>query len=719
MHIRRRFPTLHWALPCTIEKAEACRAANYADRVDTHAGCWESAPQILSAVKDPLPSFGAAGRTLEVEVEEKCICGAIVSGARRRLEADRDRSRVPQKSRKLSTTSVETVSLRKKIMASKKDDKDPLPICHLLLKPLHESCVHNLPLLSKLLAGLVHQVSYNALSALQHVCLKRDASTTFSHSNNQRLVITYVPSQKLSFSSGSFSGGGLPTASLITTPGKASPAQTAVDDAATSTAVDGSVPASSTGPAFIGQVFTMCDASRRGLIAVRPVDNPKARNFPFLPSSISSKLGLWVDKALGHVNKDDTEGPIFRFYFNKDDASSYVQRLGLAGSMVGSCPLDAAYKYFKGKPPMFRFIPDEKQVKVARKLLREDKGRTAARTFRGVPVFTARNLTIAMSTPSGVRWFTPYFFDKQHLDKLIGHSVDHYYHMLIHARRIQRHSQIADDISGDQGEDDPDGLMDPPEVQEFMEEMGQGGNPIFDSVLLKAAEIQFHDMVDNVILGNRISRQLAGLQPSFPVLVDSFERRAAAAEADGPSLASPQLRSKVADGTRSRASGHDDEGSSTSGRESAEVGFSDEKLHKKPPFQLFGRNWGFHFNVGRKRTEPEEDPADEKLQAEGTADNLGSRCTETAVRKEEPIERMQPKLTMMGIAMTEPDSDMTDAVLQKAMAAAAKDIESRVRKGEGSGTEHGPLFIADLGGPPEIWGRDASSFSGWDSDDNE
>lgn len=45
------------------------------------------------------------------------------------------------------------------------------------------------------------------------------------------------------------------------------------------------------------------------------------------------------------------------------------------------------------------------QVKVAKKLLRDDQGRTAARMFRGVPVFTARNLTIAMSTPSGVRWY--------------------------------------------------------------------------------------------------------------------------------------------------------------------------------------------------------------------------------------------------------------------------------------------------------------------------
>lgn len=69
-----------------------------------------------------------------------------------------------------------------------------------------------------------------------------------------------------------------------------------------------------------------------------------------------------------------------------------------------------------------------------------------------------------LSNVKSLRRFTPYFFDKQHLDKLIGHSVDHYYHMLIHARRMQRHSQIADDMSGDQPEDDPDGLMDPPEV---------------------------------------------------------------------------------------------------------------------------------------------------------------------------------------------------------------------------------------------------------------
>jgi hypothetical protein len=51
------------------------------------------------------------------------------------------------------------------------------------------------------------------------------------------------------------------------------------------------------------------------------------------------------------------------------------------------------------------------------------------------------------------------------------------------------------------------------------------------------------------------------------------------------------------------------------------------------------------------------------------------------------------------------------------MAAAAKDIEERVRKGEGSGQDHGPLFIADLGAPQEVWGREASEPSGWDEDE--
>lgn len=35
------------------------------------------------------------------------------------------------------------------------------------------------------------------------------------------------------------------------------------------------------------------------------------------------------------------------FWFDRCCVDTYVKQLGLAGSMVGSCPLDAAYKYFK------------------------------------------------------------------------------------------------------------------------------------------------------------------------------------------------------------------------------------------------------------------------------------------------------------------------------------------------------------------------------------
>jgi hypothetical protein len=73
-------------------------------------------------------------------------------------------------------------------------------------------------------------------------------------------------------------------------------------------------------------------------------------------------------------------------------------------------------------------------------------------------------------------------------------------------------------------------------------------------------------------------------------------------------------------------------------------------------------------------------------------------------------------LTMMGIAM---NMNKVDGGMQQAMAAAAKDIEDRVRKGEGTGREHGPLFIANLGAPPEAWGRDMSGSPGWEAEESE
>lgn len=53
--------------------------------------------------------------------------------------------------------------------------------------------------------------------------------------------------------------------------------------------------------------------------------------------------------------------------------------------------------------------------------------------------------------------------------------------------------------------------------------MGHPGIPL--SVISKAAELQLHYTVDKVLLGNRWLRKATGIQPKFPYMVDSFERR--------------------------------------------------------------------------------------------------------------------------------------------------------------------------------------------------
>jgi len=56
-----------------------------------------------------------------------------------------------------------------------------------------------------------------------------------------------------------------------------------------------------------------------------------------------------------------------------------------------------------------------------------------------------------------------------------------------------------------------------------LEELGHSGIPLH--VILKAAEIQFLDVVDKVLSGNKWLRKATGIQPKFPYWVDSFENR--------------------------------------------------------------------------------------------------------------------------------------------------------------------------------------------------
>ncbi len=568
------------------------------------------------------------------------------------------------------------------------------------------------PSVPQIFSGLLQMVTANLSSAIQPAkSLKTEVLETVSSMMAQRPLV--IPFPNLTINTLSV----LPTPQVTVTPQNVSSSSPQVPSSQQDESMSEVGEVSSTGPAFIGQVFTMCDSSRRGLIAVRPADSLRALKFPpYWPPFLAKFSSKWLEKAMHMVLKEEmTDGPVFRFYFRKDDAAAYVKNLNLAGAMVGSCPLDVAYKYFKGKPSMFKFVADETQVKVAKKLLHKDRGARVAKTS------------------NGVRWFRPYFFDKKQLDSLIGHSVDHYYQMLIHSRRIQRHSQVidngSDSFSGDPIEDDPDGLLDPPEVQELMEEMGQGGGAM-EWVVLKAVEVQVQDMIDQVLLGHPLSRRLAGLQPKFPVLVDSFERRVAAAESEV--IEESKVRfSKSEISTSSDESsrpgslgaggigGGGEEDSSTSGRNDANSGEGEEHSRaqnnpqSKLPFNLFGQKWVSRFNpsVVFKR----KDSGDARILEEDSDSDV-----ETSTKdEEEGSERAQPKLTMMGIAMSGPMKGTNDTVLQEAMAAAAKDIEERVRKGEGSGQDHGPLFIADLGAPQEVWGREASDPSGWDEDETD
>lgn len=510
--------------------------------------------------------------------------------------------------------------------------------------------------------------------------------------------------------------------SSVPVPQKSNVASKPQDPAAKDNIANGKGEVASTGPAFIGQVYTMCDASRRGLIAVRPADVLKKIKVPPYMKFMEQAY----ERAMNLLFSDDMKGPVFRFYFDRDDAAEYVRRLNISGSTVGPCSLDAAYKYYKSKQDMFKFMADHRQVKIAKQLVRRERGDKAAKRLKGVPVFTARNLTIAMSTPQGVRWFRPYFFNKKQLDNLIGHSVDHYYEMLISARRAQRHSQMAENSGdslaggGEPMEDELDGLMDPPEVQELMEELGQGGGGM-EFVGLKVLEAQVMDLADRVLLGHQWSRRMIHLQPRFPVIVDSFERLVSVSESDQSRSKGrvPKDSFKKEEPSGSQGDAGSDEGTSNSGtdegRTSSESSNSVSKDYREgesssnSPFNLFGKKWGINANLVFKRKDSgnagilEEDSDSEYLEETAQKDAPDSKGA------------FQPKLTMMGIAM---NVNKVEGGLQQAMAAAAKDVEDRLRKGEGSGPEHGPLFIANLGASQE-WGRAVSGTSGPQAEDAE
>ncbi|GAU29206.1 hypothetical protein TSUD_361960 [Trifolium subterraneum] len=210
------------------------------------------------------------------------------------------------------------------------------------------------------------------------------------------------------------------------------------------------------GPAFVGQVFSMCDLSGTGLMAVST-----HFNIPF----ITKRTPEWLKKMFAAITKSERNGPVFRFFIDLGDAVSYVKKLNIPSGVVGACRLDLAYEHFKEKPHLFQFVPNEKQVKAANKLLKTIAHNGVGKKVDGVPVFSAQNLDIAIATTDGIKWYTPYFFDKNMLDNILEEAVDQHFHTLIQTRNIQRRRDVVDDnLAAEVVEEIADSLGEPPEV---------------------------------------------------------------------------------------------------------------------------------------------------------------------------------------------------------------------------------------------------------------
>ncbi|XP_061337326.1 uncharacterized protein LOC133284339 [Gastrolobium bilobum] len=432
------------------------------------------------------------------------------------------------------------------------------------------------------------------------------------------------------------------------------------------------------GPAFVGQVFSMCDLSGTGLMAVST-----HFDIPF----ISKRTPEWLKKIFAAITKSERNGPVFRFFIDLGDAVSYVKKLNIPSGVVGACRLDLAYEHFKEKPHLFQFVPNEKQVKAANKLLKTIPQNGVRKKVDGVPVFSAENLDIAIATTDGIKWYTPYFFDKNMLDNILEEAVDQHFHTLIQTRHMQRRRDVVDDnLAAEVIEEMGDSLGEPPEVQEVLDEMGHPSIPL--SVISKAAELQLHYTVDKVLLGNRWLRKATGIQPKFPYMVDSFERRSEASFLRVRESSSCLGSSKVEDDRKhSECIDYSD-----NNLDDNTEGIKDPRPKLRLPLgEWFHHQWPkqWHEKVGLSRKGVNKDDL-----------------------KPNPL---LPKVTMVGLS-TEEAGQMSKASLKKTMEDLTRELEkTELDNMTGGGSneckleDRDPLFVANVGDYYSSVGRTGSA----------
>lgn len=416
----------------------------------------------------------------------------------------------------------------------------------------------------------------------------------------------------------------------------------------------------------------MCDISGTGLMAASThID------FPFLPKRTTELFR----RMLSMFNKSENGGPVFRFFMDLRDAVSYVKRLNIPTGVVGACRLDLAYEHFKEKPHMFQFVPNEKQVKAANRILKKIP-HGGSRRVDGVPVFTAQNLDIAIATGDGIKWYTPYFFDKNMLDNILEESVDQHFHSLIQIRHMQRRRDAIDDnLTAEIVEDTADSLWEPPEVQEVLDEIGYPGIPL--SVISKAAEMQVLYAVDKVLLGNRWLRKATGIQPKFPYRVDSFEKRSAASFLKAAEL------TRTAANQELNCEGNALEYLKESPEHRLEENIQGGGSQPKSPDNIrlpFG-NW--FTNLWPKQQKKQ----DKQMR-------LSSTCDECIT--ELPLSPLLPKITMVGISTGEA-GQLSKAGLKKTMEDLTKELEEPGQNESNTSNnrlrheDRDPLFVANVG----------------------
>ncbi|KAL6508414.1 hypothetical protein OROHE_021956 [Orobanche hederae] len=433
------------------------------------------------------------------------------------------------------------------------------------------------------------------------------------------------------------------------------------------------------GPAFVGQVFSMCDLSGTGLMAVST-----HFDIPFL----SKRTPEWLKKIFAAVTKSERNGPMFRFFMDLGDADG----LNVPSGVVGACRLDIAYEQFKEKPHMFQFVPNERQVKEANKLLKIMPHNDMKKKVEGVPVFSAQNLDIAIATKDGIKWYTPYFFDKNTLDNILEESTDQHFRALIEIRHIQRRGDggIDDSLSAEAAEEMEENVWDPPQIQEVLDEMGSG---IPLSIISKAAEIQLLYAVDKVLLGNRWLRKATRIQPKFPYMIDSFERNPVDYDMAYYRSTASFLRAE----TPSRLICNSEFGEDAPFHipDTLEVEKKDKGCAKQ------GRAPNFQFPFGDWFSHPSSKQQEDQQNLLSTRFTKGDADFSRQQRGQEvQSSTFLPKITMVGISTGEPGK-MSKAALKKTMDDLTKELEEveQVKQTDSTNLvdERDPLFVANVG----------------------